>query len=74
MDSTKKVFIMGIDGMDPKITQQYLNEGIMPNLEKFLKRGAARENLAMIGGQPTVTPPMWTTLATGASPFVHSVH
>ena len=74
MDDTKKVFIMGIDGMDPKITQQYLKEGIMPNLEKFLKRGAARENLAMIGGQPTVTPPMWTTLATGASPFVHSVH
>ena len=70
----RKVFVMGIDGMDPKITQQYLDEGIMPNLAEFLRRGAARENLAMIGGQPTVTPPMWTTLATGASPFVHSVH
>lgn len=74
MDKTKKVFIMGIDGMDPKITQQYIDEGLMPNLVKFLERGSARENLAMIGGQPTVTPPMWTTLATGASPYVHSVH
>ena len=74
MNSERKVFVMGIDGMDPKITQKYLNEGIMPNLERFLKRGAARENLAMIGGHPTVTPPMWTTLSTGASPFVPSVH
>ncbi len=70
----KKIFVMGIDGMDPKITQQYLNEGIMPNLAEFLRRGSARENLAMIGGQPTVTPPMWTTLCTGAYPYVHSVH
>lgn len=74
MKQDPKVFIMGIDGMDPKITQQYLDEGLMPNLAKFLQRGAARENLAMIGGHPTVTPPMWTTLATGASPFVHGVH
>lgn len=74
MNKKKKVFIMGIDGMDPKITQQYIDEGLMPNLVKFLERGSARDNLAMIGGQPTVTPPMWTTLATGASPYVHSVH
>lgn len=74
MNEKQKVFVMGIDGMDPKITKKYLDEGVMPNLEKFLKRGAARDNMAMIGGQPTVTPPMWTTLATGANPYVHSVH
>lgn len=28
----------------------------------------------MIGGHPTVTPPMWTTLGTGASPYVHGVN
>ena len=56
MDDTKKVFIMGIDGMDPKITQQYLKEGIMPNLEKFLKRGEARENWEMtISECPDIT-------------------
>lgn len=74
MSKASKVFIMGIDGMDPLITKKYMDEGIMPNLEKFLSRGACRENMAMIGGMPTVTPPMWTTLATGASPVVHSVH
>lgn len=74
MKNDTKVFVMGIDGMDPKITQKYLDEGVMPNLKKFLQKGAARVNLAMIGGHPTVTPPMWTTLATGASPYIHSVH
>ena len=69
----KKVFVLGIDGMDPKITQKYLDEGIMPNLKKLLERGAARDNMAMICGQPTVTPPMWTTLATGATPYTHGI-
>lgn len=39
----------------------------MPNIKKFLERGAAQYDYEMIGGQPTVTPPMWTTLATGAT-------
>ena len=51
MNAERKVFIMGIDGMDPKITQQYIDEGIMPNLVEFLKRGAARDNMSMICGQ-----------------------
>lgn len=27
----------------------------------------------MLGGQPTVTPPMWTTMATGAYPCTHGI-
>ena len=55
-----KVMLLGIDGMDPRITKKMLAEGLMPNLEKFIARGAAREDLVMLGGHPTVTPPMWT--------------
>ena len=73
MDKSKKVFIMGIDGMDPRVTQKFINEGIMPNLVELLKRGAASEDMAMIGGHPTVTPPMWTTLSTGAYPVTHGI-
>ncbi len=69
----KKVFVMGIDGLDPKLVQKYIKEGVMPNTKKFLERGTANKELSMIGGHPTVTPPMWTTLATGASPYVHGV-
>lgn len=70
---TEKVLFLGVDGMDPKITKTYLAEGIMPNLAKLIERGAANIDFEMIGGEPTVTPPMWTTLATGASPRVHGI-
>lgn len=69
----KKVFILGVDGMDPKLTRQFVDEGIMPNTAELIKRGAARQDLCMLGGHPTVTPPMWTTLATGAYPCTHGI-
>lgn len=69
----KKVLILGIDGLDPRLTKKYLEEGAMPNTKKFLERGAAQLDYEMIGGQPTVTPPMWTTLATGATARVHGI-
>lgn len=71
--STEKLLILGIDGMDPRLTRKYIDEGYMPNTKKLLEMGSAREDLRMIGGHPTVTPPMWTTLATGASPCVHGI-
>ena len=70
---SKKIFVMGIDGMDPRLTCKYIKEGIMPNTKKFIERGSAREDLVMLGGHPTVTPPMWTTLATGAYPITHGM-
>lgn len=45
----------------------------MPNIKYFIDRGAQREDLVMLGGHPTVTPPMWTTLATGAYANVHGI-
>ena len=69
----KKIMIIGVDGMDPRATMHYLKEGKMPNVKKLLERGAANENLEMIGGHPTGTPPMWTTLATGCYANVHGI-
>ena len=46
----------------------------MPNLEKkLLAAGSAREDLVLLGAMPTITPPMWTTLATGAYPMTHGI-
>lgn len=69
----KKVLILGIDGFDPRFMKKCMDEGLMPNVKNFLTRGAAQECYEMIGGQQTVTPPMWTTLATGCSPCVHGI-
>ena len=68
-----KILVMGIDGMDPELTRYHMEKGLMPNLQKFLKRGSAREDLHLLGSHPTITPPMWTTLACGCHPYVHGI-
>ena len=68
-----KILVLGIDGMDPRVTKKYLAEGKMPNLQKFVDLGAQREDLSMLGAHPTLTPPMWTTMATGAYPITHGI-
>ena len=73
MTNSKKVIILGVDGMDPSLTKKYMDKGLMPNVKKFVERGACREDLVRLGGVPTVTPPMWTTLATGATPATHGI-
>lgn len=70
---SNKVLVLGVDGMDPRLTRKYVDEGIMPNVKKFIERGSARHDLVLLGGHPTVTPPMWTTLATGCYSNVHGI-
>lgn len=73
MGKSEKVLVIGIDGMDPRLTKYHMEQGYMPNLEKLLEAGAAREDLVLLGAHPTITPPMWTTLATGAYPMTHGI-
>lgn len=71
--ATDKVMVIGIDGMDPRLTLHHMEQGYMPNLKKLLEAGSAREDLVLLGGMPTITPPMWTTLATGTYPMTHGI-
>lgn len=68
-----KVLVLGIDGMDPRLTEKYVAEGVMPNTKRFIERGASGKGLILLGAHPTITPPMWTTLATGAYPSTHGI-
>ncbi len=70
---SQKIICLGLDGMDPRLTRKYVDEGKMPNTKAMIERGACREDLVMLGGIPTVTPPMWTTLATGSYPATHGI-
>ena len=68
-----KILLLGVDGMDPRLTRKYVDKGIMPNVKQYIERGAQRHDLVLLGGHPTVTPPMWTTLATGCYANVHGI-
>ena len=73
MTKATKVAVLGVDAMDPRLTRKYVDMGIMPNTKKILEMGAARQDLMLLGALPTVTPPQWTTLATGAYPETHGI-
>ena len=68
-----KILVLGIDAMDPRYTSKLLREGKMPNTKKLIEKGSARQDLTMLGSHPTITPPMWTTLSTGAHPVTHGI-
>lgn len=68
-----KLLLLGVDGLDPRLTKKYVEMGLMPNMKQYIERGACREDLVMLGGHPTVTPPMWTTLACGCYANVHGI-
>lgn len=68
-----KIFVLGLDGLDPRLLKHYLDEGKMPNFKKFVDAGCQREDLVMLGANPTVTPAQWTTLAAGCWPCTHGV-
>lgn len=70
---TDKIVVLGIDGMDPRFSKAMIDEGKMPNLKKLVEMGSARSDLMLLGAMPTITPPMWATLATGAYPMTHGI-
>ena len=69
----KRAMVIGLDAADPVQIRRLMDEGKMPNLKKLLENGTANENLAMIGCLPSVTPPNWCSIATGAWPRTHGI-
>lgn len=70
---TDKLLLLGIDGMDPRFTKRLVDEGKLPNVKKLMEMGSCRNDLMLLGANPTITPPMWATLATGAFPMTHGI-
>ena len=69
----KRVLFLGIDGADPMLMSRFLKEGALPNIQKFIDNGTAHKDYSMLGVQPTITPPNWASLATGAYPGTHGI-
>ena len=40
---TEKIMVLGVDGMDPKLTKKYVDMGIMPNVKKFIEAGVFQQ-------------------------------
>ncbi|MBW2062355.1 MAG: alkaline phosphatase family protein [Deltaproteobacteria bacterium] len=67
----KKVCVIGLDCALPNSILKYVEQGALPNLEGLIKKGVMAKNGLV--PYPTITPPNWTTIATGSWPGTHGI-
>ena len=68
--SKQKVVILGIDAMDPRITEELIQKGNMPNLAFLKSKGSFSPLKTTIPAESVVA---WTSFATGVSPANHGI-
>lgn len=65
-----KVIIIGIDAMDPKVTNKLISEGMLPNFLKLKEIGSFSKLKTVL---PAESPVAWTTISTGTNPGKHGL-
>jgi predicted AlkP superfamily phosphohydrolase/phosphomutase len=68
--SGTKVVIIGIDGMDPRLSESMMNAGLLPNLAKLRATGGFRDLGTSI---PPQSPVAWANFINGAGPGSHGI-
>src|SRR5438477_5103645 len=61
----QRVIVLGFDGVDARYTEQWMNEGKLPNLAKLRAQGTFRPLRPTL---PAQTPVSWSTFSTGIDP------
>jgi predicted AlkP superfamily phosphohydrolase/phosphomutase len=65
-----KVIFLGLDGLDPRLTERFMTEGKMPNLARLREKGGYRRLRTTF---PALSPVAWSTFATGVNPARHNI-
>ncbi len=66
----KKVIFLGLDGLDPRLTERFMSEGKLPNLSKLKEQGSYSRLRTTF---PALSPVAWSTFATGVNPAKHNI-
>lgn len=66
----RKLVVLGVDGGDWSIIRPLVDRGRLPNFARLMESGAWGELASM---EPTLSPLLWTTIATGKDPEYHGI-
>jgi len=66
----KKFVILGLDGMDPQLTEKFLAEGKLPNLARLRDQGCFKPLATTV---PSMSPVAWSSFQTGVNPGKHNI-
>ena len=62
---SKKMIVLGIDGMDPMITYRLMQQGQLPNMKRLAQRGTFTMMRTTL---PPHSPVAWGSFITGSDP------
>lgn len=68
--SITRLIVVGLDGQDPKLTDQFMREGILPNFSALAATGSYRRLKTTF---PSVSPVAWSSFSTGSHPARHNI-
>lgn len=71
VDTGERVFVFGFDGASWKVLDPMMRDGRLPNLAALAARGRTFDLKTF---QPTFSPVIWTSVATGQDRFHHGIH
>lgn len=66
----KKVVLLGMDGLDPRIVSTLMENGELPNFERLKQSGSFSPLATSI---PAQSPVAWASIATGNNPGYHGI-
>ena len=66
----RRVVVLGLDGMDPELTERWIREGHLPNFKKLSEEGGFFKLATTF---PAVSPVAWSSFMTGANPGRHNI-
>src|SRR5579862_8365926 len=69
--SRRKVLLVGWDAADWKVIHPLMDAGKMPNVRRLVETGCTASVATL---QPSYSPMLWTSIATGVRPFRHGIH
>jgi len=69
-DGGKRVIVIGVDGMDPRLSEKMMNAGKLPNFNQLRKQGGYRVLGTSI---PPQSPVAWANFINGAGPGSHGI-
>ncbi|HET6277799.1 MAG TPA: alkaline phosphatase family protein, partial [Candidatus Polarisedimenticolia bacterium] len=70
-DTGGRIVLIGIDGADWRVIRPLMDRGEAPNFSRIVAEGSSGVLRSM---EPSASPSLWTTIATGVSPERHGIH
>ena len=66
----KRILVLGIDGMDPRLAEHYMQEGDLPNLAALRQQGSYAR---LSTSNPPQSPVAWCDIGTGTDSGTHGI-